>query len=92
MFTVIGLMLGGILVGYLTRQHKLIPIERIITTLIWTLLFLLGIEVGGNQQIIESLGTLGLEALVITGASILGSCLAAWALWYILYKRQKKQL
>lgn len=91
MFTVIGLMLGGILVGYLTRKQEINSIGRIITALIWILLFLLGIEVGGNQQIIEGLATLGLEALVITAAAILGSCLAAWGLWYFLYKRKEKQ-
>ena len=91
MFTVIGLMLCGILVGYLARKRELSGIGRLITSLIWILLFLLGVEVGSNQQIIESLGTLGLEAMAITFAAILGSCLAAWGLWYFLYKRKEKQ-
>lgn len=89
MFTVIGLMLCGILVGYLARKRELSGIGRLITSLIWILLFLLGVEVGGNKKIIESLGTLGVEAITITFAGILGSCLAAWALWYILYKRKE---
>ena len=92
MFTVIGLMLCGILVGYLARKRELSGISRLITSLIWMLLFLLGVEVGSNQQIIESLGTLGLEALSITFAAIFGSCLAAWALWYFLYKRKEEQV
>ena len=54
----------------------------------WILLFLLGVEVGGNRQIIEGLATIGLEAFVITLAAILGSCICAWALWYLLYKRK----
>lgn len=91
MFTVIGLMLAGILVGYLTRKHALTGIGRLITSLIWVLLFLLGVEVGSNKQIIEGLGTLGLEAITITFAAVLGSCLAAWGLWYFLYKRKEKQ-
>ena len=91
MFTVIGLMLTGILVGYLARKRELTGIGKLITSLIWALLFLLGVEVGSNQKIIEGLGTLGLEALSITLAGILGSCLTAWALWYFLYKRKEKQ-
>ena len=91
MFTVILLMLSGILVGYLARKHELKGTGRLITSLIWMLLFLLGIEVGSNQQIIEGLANLGLEALAITFAGILGSCLAAWALWYFLYRRKERQ-
>lgn len=92
MFTVIGLMLCGILVGYLARKHELSGIGRLITSLIWILLFLLGVEVGSNQKIIEGLATLGIEALTITFAAVLGSCLAAWALWYFLYKRKEGQV
>lgn len=88
MFTVIGFMLGGMLLGFLLRRQDLSWIHRVITFLIWILLFILGIEVGGNQRIIEGLGTIGLEALVMTVAFVTGSCVFAWALWYVLYKRK----
>ena len=88
MFTVIGLMLGGMGIGFLLRKRQLPRIHGIITALIWVLLFLLGIEVGDNKQIIEGLATLGVEALTLTIAAVLGSCLTAWILWKILYKRK----
>lgn len=88
MFTVIGLMLGGMCIGFLLRKSRFTWIHNVITALIWILLFLLGVEVGGNRQIIEGLATIGLEAFVITLAAILGSCIYAWALWYLLYKRK----
>lgn len=91
MFTIIGLMLTGMLLGFLLRNQKLSWIHRIITVLIWLLLFLLGIDVGGNQEIINGLHTIGLEAIVITLAAVLGSVTAAWALWYVLYKRKKEE-
>ena len=53
---------------------------------IWILLFLLGIDVGGNESIIIGLHTLGLEAIIITVAAVAGSTLCAWGLWYLLYK------
>ena len=87
MFTIIGLMLTGMLLGFLLRKQKLSGIHKVITVLIWLLLFLLGIDVGGNQKIINGLHTIGLEAIVITLAAVLGSVTAAWALWYVLYKR-----
>lgn len=90
MFTIIGLMLTGMLLGFLLRKQKLSGIHKVITVLIWLLLFLLGIDVGGNQKIINGLHTIGLEAIVITLAAVLGSVTAAWALWYVLYKRNKE--
>ena len=88
MFTVIGVMLGGMLIGFLLRRQGFSWIGKVITLLIWALLFLLGIEVGGNRRIVEGLATLGVEAFVITLACVLGSCILAWGLWYLLYKKK----
>lgn len=79
------------LLGFLLRKQQLSGIHKIITVLIWLLLFLLGIDVGGNQEIINGLSTIGMEAIVITLAAVLGSVTAAWALWYVLYKRKKEE-
>lgn len=61
MFTIIGIMLTGMLVGYLLRSKRLLWIHKVITLLIWLLLFLLGIDVGGNETIIRNLHAIGLE-------------------------------
>ena len=91
MFTVIGIMFTGIGIGYLMRRQSFPWINKVITVLIWLLLFLLGIEVGNNEQIILSLPTLGMEALSIAIACVLGSCIAAWRLWkYINWKKEEK--
>lgn len=88
MFTVIGCMLGGMATGFVLRRRNLSWIGKAITVLIWILLFLLGLEVGNNRQIIEGLATLGIEALIITLTCLTGSCLLAWGLWRWLYKRK----
>ena len=80
------IMLCGIGTGYLLRNKKMSFIGRIITALIWVLLFLLGIEVGSNPRIISGLQTLGLEAIALT----LGSALFAWALWKYVTAKQAK--
>ena len=91
MFTVIGIMFTGIGIGYLMRRQSFPWINKVITVLIWLLLFLLGIEVGNNEQIILSLPTLGMEALSIAIACVVGSCIVAWGLWkYINWKKEKK--
>ena len=79
MFTIIGLMLTGMLLGYLLRKRDLKKIHPIITLLIWLLLFILGIEVGSNEEIIRGLHTIGYEAVVLTLGGTLGSVIAAWA-------------
>ena len=88
MFTIIGLMLTGMLLGYLLRKRNLHRIHTVITVLIWARLFILGIEVGGNEQIIQGLHTIGIEAVILTLGGTLGSVVAAWALWKALYKKK----
>ena len=89
MFIIIGIMLTGMLLGYLLRSKRLSWIHKIITLFIWILLFLLGIDVGGNDSIIKGLHTLGLEAVIITIAAVIGSILCAWGLWYLLYIKNR---
>lgn len=74
------------LLGYLLRNKRLNRIHKVITVLIWLLLFLLGIDVGGNEAIMRGLHTIGLEAFILTFAAVAGSILASWGLWYLLQK------
>lgn len=87
MFIVISVMLAGIAVGYLLRLWKLRFIHGLILTLIWLLLFLLGLEVGTNETVVRQFGNLGLEAFILASAATLGSVLAAWLLW-VSFKRK----
>ncbi|WP_024992942.1 LysO family transporter [Phocaeicola paurosaccharolyticus] len=91
MFIVIGFMFTGMLVGYLLRKRKVKFINNAITILIWALLLLLGIEVGGNKEIIKALPVIGMEAIAITIAGLLGSLIAARLLWKHFSKREKKR-
>lgn len=91
MFIVIGFMVAGIVVGYLFRQYKIRFIHRTILTLIWLLLFLLGLELGANDTVVRQFGNLGLEAFVLSVAATLGSVVFAGLLWWALrYKTSSK--
>ncbi|HHT23825.1 MAG TPA: lysine exporter LysO family protein [Bacteroidales bacterium] len=81
MFIVIGFMLVGILVGYLLRSKKIRFIQGLIIALIGVLLFLLGLEIGSNKNVIAQFGKLGLEAFLIATAGTLGSVVLAKWLW-----------
>jgi uncharacterized membrane protein YbjE (DUF340 family) len=80
MFIVIACMLTGITVGYLMRGWKIRFIHKLILSLIWLLLFLLGIEVGLNDSVIHHFTGLGFQAFLIAFASTSGSVLGAWLL------------
>ncbi len=89
MFIAIGFMLLGVLIGFLSRKKSFKNISKIITVLIWLLLFILGLEVGGNSQIVSGLPVIGVEALIITVAAVLGSALAALLLWRHINKKKR---
>lgn len=89
MFIVIAFMILGTVVGYIFREKRLGNISKIITVIIWMLLFLLGIEVGTNPDIIAGLATIGIEALIITIAAVLGSAIMALLLWRYIKKSKK---
>lgn len=91
MFTVIGIMFGGIAVGYLFRRVEWL--QRIGTSISYTillLLFLLGISVGSNEAIISQLSRLGGQALLIAVATTTGSVLAAWGVYQLFFKERRR--
>lgn len=87
MFIVIAFVFMGILVGYGVRKRKMEWLSQAITLLVWMLLFLMGIEVGGNPHIMQSLPTLGVEALLMAVMATIGSCVAAWMLWKYISRK-----
>ncbi|HIZ87438.1 MAG TPA: LysO family transporter [Candidatus Coprenecus pullistercoris] len=88
MFVVFGFMAAGVLTGWLMRRHRVRWTGKVMVVLIWLLLLILGVEVGSNRRIVESLPTLGAEAVVIAVVSLLGSCLAARLLWTVVRRRE----
>ena len=89
MFIVLSFMLAGIIVGYLLRSKKIRFFQGLIITLIWLLLFLLGLGIGSNNDVISQFGKLGLEAFIIATGGTLGSVLAAKFLWKKVERNKK---
>ena len=97
MFIVILFIFLGIALGYILRTRLASKVGvisalngRFTTWLIWLLLFMLGLEVGSNRELIAALPTLGVEAMVLSVSATLGSCVLAWALWKSMKGGEKR--
>lgn len=84
MLVVIGALFIGVISGYFLQKKKTLNINKPIMVLICILLFILGVEVGENETILQNFDTIGVEALIITGGAVLGSILLSWLLWYFV--------
>ena len=89
MLKIVAIMLSGMAVGVLLRRRRLRVVPHAVTVLIWALLFLLGVEVGSNRQVIEGITSLGVEALWLSLAGLAGTILFSWALWKWVSSRKK---
>jgi len=77
MFTALGLMLLGMVLGRLLRgQGWLGLLTRSISPVIMLMLFCLGVAVGSNDVLMSNLPLLGGKAFLLTFAGLAGSLLA----------------
>ena len=78
---IILMMAMGLAAGFLLRHRRMAWVAKVVTALVWLLLLLLGVEVGGNGLIIGNLHRLGLNALIIATLATAGSVAASVLLW-----------
>lgn len=87
MFRIIAIMFVGAVLGFLMRRTPVVGwLSRLTMATIVLLLFLMGIEIGGNEQIVKNLSSLGVEAVMIAVAATLGSITAARIIYKVLLK------
>lgn len=78
---------GSAVLGYVFRNYTVLWISRLWGYLVWLLLFLLGVDVGREPQLIGSLNTLGSMALLGAVFTIIGSGTFAFLFWRFLRRR-----
>ena len=87
MFIVISIMVIGIVVGYVCRNVLALKnISKTISGTIFLLLFFLGLSIGANDKLVESLPKLGWQAGALALAASLGSAVAAWLVYKFFFK------
>lgn len=77
MIVTIGILLAGFLLGLLLKGRVKLPTSAITMASICLLLFILGLEIGGNDELLGNLPTMGLTALIVTVLAVLGSVVLA---------------
>lgn len=74
----LGMIVAGIAVGSLkpVRKAKLKWLSNLQTVVLVLLIFALGVEIGADERVINSLGTIGVSAFFITVMALIGSIAA----------------
>ena len=87
MLVIFAVIIGGIITGRLLSSWCLVFVSRMITVIIWLLLFLLGLEVGSDPTVVGGMATRGRTAVVIFACSVAGSICMSWLLWRCVRRR-----
>ena len=92
MINILIVLSAGILFGLLiVKRPKLHQLNnKLLNWAIYLLLFLLGISVGTNKEVIQNMGNIGYQAIAIAIASIAGSVLLSFLLFNFLFKQDAK--
>jgi uncharacterized membrane protein YbjE (DUF340 family) len=73
LFFVAGIVFGRLLRG---RRQVISLADRLTTGSIYLLLFVLGLSVGSNEQVLSHIGALGIQAAILALGAIAGSVAA----------------
>jgi len=93
MISIISFIIAGLVVGYFLRKYSFTRfVPRIITYLIFLLLFFLGLSVGSNEQVVKRFAFIGWDAFLISTAATLGSVLCAWFVYHFFFKKKKNNV
>jgi len=76
------MLIFGTITGRLIKRKntQIKGLGKIQTVLIMLLIFLIGARIGSDERLIDSVGTIGVSALVVTIATMCGSVLAIFVM------------
>lgn len=84
MWILILIMTSGVVLGYATKRWSFKWVQPLLTCLIWALLFILGVEVGANREVVSKFYQLGGAAALVAVFGLVGSMLAARGVqWWV---------
>lgn len=92
MIEILLIMIAGITAGIILRKKKRVIsfVEKLTMWAIYLLLFLLGISVGTNDQVINNFGIIGLKSILLTLSGIAGSVILAFILYNFMFRDKEE--
>ena len=88
--TIILILLISIAVGVMLRKVPMLHhLGKTATLTVWMLIFVFGISLGSNKEIVSDFGRMGATALFVALMGVAGSVLAALGLRCIIDKNRK---
>ena len=91
MWPILILLILGVIVGFFFSGIKNFNkiSEKISSYAIFILLFVMGLSVGANKEIMNNFADLGIKALIISLFAVGGSVFIAWLTWIFIFKNEK---
>lgn len=86
-------LIGALLLGFALARFRLLPkgwgraVNLLGSASLLLLLFVMGLSLGANGELMSSLPTLGLSALLLSFGTVLGSVLLIWLVFSAGRKR-----
>ncbi|MBR5856469.1 MAG: LysO family transporter [Bacteroidales bacterium] len=90
MYIALALMFVGIFVGRALRSHIKRSVQPVVMVVICLLLFVLGMELGYNDELVTKFASIGLVSSILAIFAVLGSCLAAKLLYIFISDKNEK--
>ena len=84
------ILLVSVLVGITLRKFRAVRHRGKTATLtVWLLIFVFGISLGSNKEIVSDFGQMGITAVVVAVMGVAGSIIVAWGLKSVIDKNRK---
>ena len=89
MLSIVATMITGIILGYLLRNKTFTRhTGRSISLTIFIMLFIMGLNIGSNEELISNLGKFGWQAAVISVSATCGSIFASWIILRLFFSEK----
>lgn len=84
------ILLISVLVGITLRKFRAVRhLGKTATLTVWLLIFVFGISLGSNKDIVSDFGHMGITAVVVAVMGVAGSIIVAWGLKSVIDKNRK---
>lgn len=91
MFTVLFLLIIGIGIGYVCRKLTFLHnIEKTISCTVFLMLFVFGVSIGANDELVRNLDRFGYQATLLAVLGTAGSLIGAYFAYRLLFKEERR--